>query len=188
MLHMGIKGNKNCSCLRWSGSHFPGPEQHVWDMCSAAPSGLTECGRWQEATLAAGAQGPLPRGPTASVAIVTGSTWPHPLPGSCRLIVSSYSGLQVSYSCHGLTAVVRWLLELSLVLLLSPVTEDIHFTSLDRFIDSLLALCKTHWEISKSQWASHVLCTSAPTGNKRRSMDNKCQLYLFLNLWQLYLS
>lgn len=101
--------------------------------------------------------------------------------------VSSYSGLQLSYSFHGLTAMVRWLPELSLVLFLPPITEDVHFTSLDRFIDALLVLYKTHWEIPKSRRASLLQCTSVPTGNKC-SMQSKCQLYLFLNLWQLYLS
>lgn len=157
-------------------------------MRSAAPSGLTERDRWQGATLAAGAQGSLAHGPSASVAVVTGAHGPTLCPGSCRLLVSSYSGLQLSYSFRGLTAMARWLPELSLVLLSLPVTEDVHFTSLDRFIDALLALYKTRWEIPEGRWASHVLCTSAPTGNKCCSMHNKCQLLLFLNLWQSYLS
>lgn len=116
MLHMGIKGNKNCSCLEVEWESLPRPQATCVRDMLCSPSGLTECGRWQEAPRGR-LWWPWPRGPTASVAIVTGSTWPHPSPWLLQTHRRPfYSGLQVSHSCHGLTAVVRWLLELSLVL------------------------------------------------------------------------
>ena len=88
------KGDKNCSCLGWSGRCF----KELGNTCvtwrhrrkgSAARSGLTEAHRGQGPT-AAGARTLLPdQGPAAPIAPVAVSKWAHALPWFCLLVVSS---------------------------------------------------------------------------------------------------
>ena len=75
--------------------------------------------------------------------------------------VFSYSWLQSSYGFHDQIAIAHWLLELSLALLSLPITEDAHFTSLDRFINTLHVLYETHGQIPKGWWAL-VPCALPP--------------------------
>lgn len=95
----GNKGDENCSCLGWSASWFPGTEKRL---CGPAPQEERAlqpgwaCWAWEGSgsPSAAGAPCSLSQGPTASIAPVTMSKWPPPLPW--LLFTHSFSLLMAS--------------------------------------------------------------------------------------------